>query len=160
MGNKDCIGGGIFAALGLVIWAFTFQFPSLDGGHPGPSLFPRVLATLFILFGAIVFWSGWRARVTETPSPAEDDKGENVIITGEKNHFNAVLVIVLIGAFIALSGYLGFIISGGAVLLILMWKLHVKPIKSLVISVAVICFIYFVFSKILRVPLPHGFLWW
>ncbi len=159
MGQKDCIGGGIFAALGVVIWAFTFQFPTLEGGHPGPSLFPRLLATLFILFGAIVFRSGWRTRRPETPSPA-DDKGENIIITGEKNHFNAVLVILLIGAFIALSGYLGFIIAGGTVLLILMWKLHVKPIKSLIISVAVICFIYFVFAKILRVPLPQGFLWW
>jgi hypothetical protein len=38
--------------------------------------------------------------------------------------------------------------------------LHVKPLKSLIISAVVICFIYSVFAKILRVPLPHGFLWW
>lgn len=160
MGKKDCIGGGIFAVLGVVIWVFTLQFPTLDGGHPGPSLFPRVLATLFILFGAIVFRTGWRTRVPKTPSPAEDDKGENVIITGKENYFNAVFVIILIGAFIGLSKVLGFIIVGGAVLFALMWKLRVRPMKSLIISAAVICFIYSVFAKILRVPLPHGFLWW
>ena len=58
---------------------------------------------------------------------------------GEKNYFNAILVIILIAAFIALRRTLGFIITGGAVLFILMWKLHVKPLKSLIISAVVIC---------------------
>jgi putative tricarboxylic transport membrane protein len=161
MGKKDCISGGIFAALGVVIWAFTFQFPTLPGGHPGPSLFPRVLATLFILFGSIVIRNGLLAGRSKTPAPpVTEDEGGNVIITGKANYFNAVFVIILIGAFIVASGYLGFIISGGAVLFLLMWKLRIKPIKSLIISAFVICFIYSVFAKILRVPLPHGFLWW
>jgi putative tricarboxylic transport membrane protein len=160
MGKKDCISGGIFAALGVVIWAFTFQFPTLPGGHPGPSLFPRVLATLFILFGSIVIWNGLLAGRSKTPPPVAEDEDGNVIITGKENHFNAVFVIILIGVFIALSKYLGFIITGGALLFALMWKLRVKPLKSLIISAVVICFIYSVFAKILRVPLPHGFLWW
>jgi hypothetical protein len=46
MGKNDYIGAGIFIALGVFIWAVSFQFPVLAGGHPGPSLFPRVLGTL------------------------------------------------------------------------------------------------------------------
>ena len=158
MGKNDYIGAGIFIALGVFIWAVSFQFPVLPGGHPGPSLFPRVLGTLFIFFSLIVILQG--RRKSKTPSPAEDDEEGNVTLIGEKNYFNAVLVIILIAAFIAFAKYLGFIITGGAVLFMLMWKLHVKPIKSFIISAVVMCIIYSVFSKGLRVPLPHGFLWW
>ena len=162
MGKKDYISGGIFAALGLIIWAFTFQFPVLDGGHPGPSLFPRVLGTLFIFFSLFVILEGWRKSKTPPPPPppASEDEEGNVIILGEKSYFNPVLVIILIAAFIALAGHLGFIITGWAVLFILMWKLNTKPLKGLIISAFVVCFIYFVFVKILRVPLPQGILWW
>jgi len=110
---------------------------------------------LFIFFSLIVILEGRRKSKTPPP-PAEDDEGGNVTLIGEENYFNAVLVIILIAAFIALAGRLGFIITGGGVLFILMWKLHVKPLKSLIISAVVMCMIYSVFSKGLRVPLPHG----
>jgi putative tricarboxylic transport membrane protein len=152
MGKNDYIGGGIFTALGIFIWALTFQFPVLDDGHPGPSLFPRVLGTLFILFGSMVILSGWRAGSSETPAPP----GEEV----QLNYFNPFLVIILIAAFIALAPKLGFIITGAAILIILMMKLRVSPLKSSIVSVVLICFIYLVFSKVLRVPLPHGLLGW
>jgi putative tricarboxylic transport membrane protein len=158
MGKYDYIGAGGFIALGVFIWVLSFQFPVLAGGHPGPSLFPRVLGTLFIFFSLIVILEGRRKSKTPPP-PAADEEG-NVIIIREKNYFNSVFVIILIAAFIALAPHLGFIITGGAVLFILMWKLHVKPLKSLIISAFVICFMYFLFAKILRVPLPQGFLWW
>ena len=159
MGKNDYIGAGIFIALGVFIWAVSFQFPVLPGGHPGPSLFPRVLGTLFIFFSLIVILQGRRKSKTPPP-PAEHDEGGNVTLIGEKNYFNAVLVIILIAAFIAFAKYLGFILTGGAVLFILMWRLHVKPHIGLIISAVVMCVIYSVFSKGLRVPLPHGFVWW
>ena len=159
MGKNDYIGAGIFIALGVFIWAVSFRFPVLPGGHPGPSLFPRVLGTLFIFFSLIVILQGRRKSKTPPPSAAADEGG-NATITGRENYLNAVLVIILIAAFIALAERLGFIITGGAVLFILMWKLHVKPPISLIISAVVMCIIYSVFSKGLRVPLPHGFLWW
>ena len=66
MGSKDYIGGGIFIALGILIFSTTFSYPILDGGHPGPSLFPRVLAILFIFFGGIVVLQGWRSTKVKT----------------------------------------------------------------------------------------------
>ncbi len=159
MGKNDYISAGIFIALGVFIWAVSFQFPVLPGGHPGPSLFPRVLGTLFIFFSLIVILQGRRKSKTPPP-PSEADEGGNVTITGKENYFNAVLVIILIAAFIALARHLGFILTGGAVLFILMLKLRVQLLKSLIVSAVVICFIYAVFAKGLRVPLPHGFLWW
>jgi putative tricarboxylic transport membrane protein len=160
MGKSDYIGAGAFIALGVFIWAVSFQFPVLPGGHPGPSLFPRILGSLFIFFSLIVILEGRRKSKTPPAPPAEVDEGGNVTLIGKENYFNAVLVIILIAAFIAFAKYLGFIITGGAVLFILMWKLHVKPLQGLIISAVVMCIIYSVFSKGLRVPLPHGFLWW
>ncbi len=158
MGKKDYIGPGIFIALGVFIWAVSFQFPVLPGGHPGPSLFPRVLGTLFIFFSLIVI--GESRRKSKAAPPPPEDEGGNVTITGKENYFNAVLVIILIAAFIVGAPHLGFIITGGMVLVILMWKLHVKPVRAVLISAVIICFIYMVFAKGLRVPLPHGFVGW
>ena len=161
MGKKDCIGGGIFACLGIVIWVLTFSFPELAAvgtvhAHPGPSLFPRVLGTLFIFFGSVVIFNGWRtSKLPLPPPPPEEEDGVKI---APLNYFNPILVIILIAAFIALAPKLGFIIMGAAVLAVLMIKLHVAPLKSVIISVCAICIIYLIFAKILRVPLPQGIL--
>ena len=148
MGRKDYIGGGIFIALGVFIWAMTFQFPVLDDGHPGPSLFPRVLGTLFIFFGLLVVYHGWKTRRVREETPLEDEV--------PLNYFNPILVIILIAAFIVLANKLGFILSGAAILFLLMMKLRVSLLKRSIVSVALVCLVFFIFSKVLRVPLPIG----
>jgi putative tricarboxylic transport membrane protein len=157
MGKNDIIGGGLFSCLGILIWVLTYPFPVLmEAGkrHPGPALFPRILATLFIFFGLLVILNGWRAARSKTPPSEEKTAGLKL------NYFNPVLVIILIFAFIFMAPKLGFIITGTAILAILMMKLQVRPIRSLITSVALTCFVYFMFSTMLRVPLPRGFLGW
>jgi putative tricarboxylic transport membrane protein len=151
MGKNDYIGGGLFMALGVFLWSMTLQFPVLDDAHPGPSLFPRVLGTLFILFGAMVVYSGWRSKEIKT----NPEEGQIPL-----NYFNPILVIILIGVFIALANKLGFIITGVAILFTLMKKLRVSLLKSSIVSIALVCFVYIIFSKLLRVPLPMGLLGW
>jgi putative tricarboxylic transport membrane protein len=153
MGRKDYIGGGIFIALGIFIMANSFSFPALDGGHPGPSLFPRVLAVLFMFFGGTVVWQGRRSA----EAPAEDPSDE----TGASpNRFNPILVIILIAGFIAFADTVGFFIAGSVALAILMIKLRVPALKSVTISIFLVAFIYMIFAKGLRVPLPIGYLGW
>ena len=76
------------------------------------------------------------------------------------NRFNPILVIILIAAFIALAPTVGFFITGAVLLTILMLKLRVSAVKSAVVSILLVAFIYTVFSKGLRVPLPIGYLGW
>jgi putative tricarboxylic transport membrane protein len=157
MGKNDQIGGGIFACLGIFIWAYSWHFPVLMetyGRHPGPSLFPRVLGTLFILFGSMVMLKGLRAARSETVPREEGVAGLKL------NYFNPVLVVTLIVAFIFLTPKLGFLTTGTAILVILMMKLQVGSLKSLLISPILTCFVYFMFAKLLRVPLPIGLLGW
>ncbi|MCX5819978.1 MAG: tripartite tricarboxylate transporter TctB family protein [Deltaproteobacteria bacterium] len=143
----------MFAALGILIFVLTLHFPSLEGGHPGPSLFPRILAILFIFFGVIVIWRGWRsANVKTEESPAEEET--------PPNKFNPILVIILIAGFIVLAPIVGFFIAGTVLLAILMLRLGVSIPKSVIVSILLAAFIYTVFSKGLRVPLPIGYLGW
>jgi putative tricarboxylic transport membrane protein len=69
-------------------------------------------------------------------------------------------VIILIAAFIALAPTVGFVITGAVLLTILMLKLRVSALKSAVVSILLVAFIYTVFAKGLRVPLPIGYLGW
>ena len=153
MGRKDYLGGGIFIALGIFIAATSLSYPELDGGHPGPSLFPRVLAVLFIFFGGVVVLHGWRSATVQTADSPEEEGPP-------PNRFNPILVIILIAAFIALAPTVGFFITGAALLTILMLKLRVSAVKSAVVSILLVAFIYTVFAKGLRVPLPIGYLGW
>ncbi len=156
MGKKDYIGGGIFTTLGIVVWMLTFRFPSLTDGnirHPGPSLFPRVLASLFILFGSILILQSARSRAGE-PGPSDDAAAV------KPNYFNPALVVVLTLAFVFLTPKMGFLVTGTAILTILMTKLGVLLRKSFVISAALCCFVYFMFVTVMRVPLPRGLLGW
>jgi hypothetical protein len=153
MGSKDYVGGGIFITLGILIFLMTLSFPILDGGHPGPSLFPRVLAILFILFGGIVVLQGRRSTKLKTEVVPEEEGPP-------PNKFNPILVIFLIAAFIALATMVGFVITGAALLAILMLKLRVSVLKSVIVSILLAAFIYTVFAKGLRVPLPIGYFGW
>ena len=153
MGSKDYVGGGIFIILGILIFLMTLSFPILDGGHPGPSLFPRVLAILFIFFGGIVVLQGWRSTKVKTEVVPEEEGAP-------PNKFNPILVIFLIAAFIALATMVGFFITGAALLAILMLKLRVSVLKSVIVSILLAAFIYTVFAKGLRVPLPIGYFGW
>jgi putative tricarboxylic transport membrane protein len=154
MGKSDRIGGGIFTALGIFIFVLTLQFPSLDAGHPGPSLFPRIMAVLFIFFGGIVLLRGWRSRNgAEEASPAEE-------IPASRNYFNPLFVLILIGAYMAFSNWLGFLVTSVLLLFLMMIKLRVTFFRSIVIAILVTLFVNLMFAKILRVPLPPGLLGW
>ena len=154
MGKSDRISGGIFTALGIFIFVLTLQFPSLDAGHPGPSLFPRILAVLFIFFGGIVLLQGWKDRNgAEEASPAEE-------IPASRSYLNPLFVLILIGAYMVFSNWLGFLVTSVLLLFLMMIKLRVTFFRSIVIAILVTLFVNLMFAKILRVPLPPGLLGW
>jgi len=154
MKTEDLIGGGIFTALGIFILILTFRFPSLEGGHPGPSLFPQILAILFIFFGGIVLFRGWRPAKEQAESSSE----EEIPIT--RNYFNPIFVLLIITAYMALSNLLGFLIASFLTIFLMMIKLKVPYLRGLVTSVLLTLFVNLMFAKILRVPLPPGLLSW
>jgi putative tricarboxylic transport membrane protein len=151
MHKNEMIGGGLFVALGIFIFTVTLGFPPLDDNHPGPGLFPQILAILFIFFGGMVFYKGIK------PKKGPEDPQEASV---RYNYFGPIFVLLLIVGYMVFSNWLGFFITSVIVLSLMMLKLNVMVWKSLVIAVCLTVFVNFMFAKLLRVPLPPGLFWW
>ncbi len=140
--------------LGVIIYVLTINFPALEkGGWIGPALFPRILAILFVFFGTILMVQEV-VRRSHTPSaPTHQRWLTNPTI-------NALCVIAAIIFYILVSELLGFIITAFIILTLLMLKLEVKIMVCIPASLVLVAGIYYLFAKMLRVPLPWGILGW
>jgi len=148
------IGGGIFIALGISILILTIPFPSLDKDHPGPSLFPNILAALFIFFGSLLLF---KARKSSRGKRPTEEASETL---PSRNVWNAFFTLGIIVAFMVLESWLGFLLTSFFLLFLFMKKLGTSLFKSVVLSILVTLFTHFIFYKILRVPLSPGLLGW
>jgi len=139
--------------LGIFIFTQTFHYPSPpEKGHPGPDLFPNLLAILFILFGGTLVIRGRSSSLQN-----EEKKG---IVFVLKRVFNALFVLGVGAAYVAMVNLIGFLITSALLLFVLMKQLGVTLYRSIAASIAITLFINLMFSKILRVPLPFGILGW
>ncbi len=143
--------------LGLIVFAiavlfYTRTFPTLEKGYPGPSLFPNVLAVLFIIAGVTLVAQGVRGRERLS-------KFDTSTIT-RSGLINILLVLGAVVFYIFLSDFLGFQITSFILLFGIMKWLHVSTRWGLVMACGVTLAIYFLFAKILLVPLPWGLWGW
>ena len=149
MKKNDIIAGSIFIALGIFIFSQTWNYPSPEEGHPGPDLFPNILALLFIGFGLALILKARRLISAEAE-----------IISGPKKISNALFVLAIVAVYVGVVNFVGFLITSAVLLFLLMKKLGVTILKSAIASIIITLFINLMFSKILRVPLPYGILGW
>jgi len=150
---SDTVVGAGFVGAGALIFAATLNFPALEGGHPGPSLFPRILASLMVGFGGLLSIQGMRSRDTT-------DEVDWLRLYKNPSFINATFVLAGVLAYIFLVEWLGFLVMGALVIFIIMWRLKVHPLKALVVAIVFNTLVHFLFAKILRVPLSLGILWW
>lgn len=150
---SDTVVGAGFVVAGAAIAAGTLGYPTLDAGHPGPSLFPRLVGGLMAAFGAVLAARGVRARdVTETVAWRELHRSAGFV--------NALYVLGGVLAYILLVDRLGFLLMGALVLFVLMSRLQVRFWQALVVAIVFTAAVHFLFAKVLKVPLPPGLLWW
>jgi len=150
---SDTVVGAGFVAAGALIVVGTMHYPTLDGGYPGPSLFPRILGGLMVAFGGLVSVKGLRARDTT-------EEVEWLLLYKNTAFINAMFVLVGVLAYILLVEKLGFLVMGALLLFVIMWRLKVSPVKALIVAVVFNTTVHFLFAKIMRVPLPLGLVWW
>ena len=150
---SDTVVGVGFIGAGALIVAGTLNYPPLDAGHPGPALFPRILGTLMATLGVGLAVQGARARdATQAVEWRRLHRNTGLV--------NALVVLGGVLAYLGLVEWLGFLITGTLLLFLLMWRLRVPPLRALLVAVAFITIVHFLFAKVLRVPLPLGLLWW
>jgi putative tricarboxylic transport membrane protein len=143
--------------IGLIVFAiavlfYTRTFPTLEKGYPGPSLFPNILAVLFIISGITLVVQGVRS-------------GERILRfeTSGITRSGLINILLALGAiifYIFLSDFLGFQITSFILLFGLMKWLRVSTPWSLVMACGVTLAIYVLFAKILLVALPWGLWGW
>ena len=151
---SDTVVGVGFVGAGAAIFAATLGYPRLDGGVPGPALFPQVLAVLMIGFGACLAFPAALRRHTNPPEATPVSAGPH-----PGGVINALLVFAAIIAFMLVSPVLGFLLTTAAILLGLMWWLGTPLFRAALAAVGLTLFVYVTFGKVLRVPLPLGVLW-
>ena len=150
---SDAVVGAGFVAAGALIFTGTLGYPTLEAGHPGPSLFPRLLAGLMAAFGGLLTVQGLRAR---------DVTDEVVWLQLHRNpsFINAIFILAGVLAYIFLVERVGFLLMGALVIFVIMWRLQVRLLTAAVVAIVFNATVYFLFAKILRVPLSLGILWW
>jgi putative tricarboxylic transport membrane protein len=147
----DAIIGGAFAIGGVAILVATTRFPRQTDGSPGPALFPQVLAVLMLVCGAALAGQSLARAAAGRATPPET--------LGARGVANALAVFAAIIFFMAAGPSLGFLVTSAIILVALMWWLGTPPLRAALAAVGLTIFVYVVFGKVLRVPLPLGVLW-
>lgn len=149
---NDAIFGAIFALLGAVVLVHVQSFPNIPGQQYGAAIFPGLVAAGFVVCGVLLVFSGMRSRAGAPWFTAGD-------WMGSRRHVLAAAVIVAgVAAYMALADALGFLIVSPVLLLVWFRMLGVRWGTAVIAAVLTTLAIWYVFYKLLRVPLPWGVL--
>ena len=151
---NDAIVGALIVAASIFIIVEARTYPALPGVPYGPDLFPTIIAGCMMLGGIILIVQGiWRLRNTGWLSLDAWARTPHTYIT-----LGFIFAALLL--YILFSEKLGFPIVSVLILFpMMLWtrgRAHV--ISSLIISTSFSLVVYLVFVKLMRVPLPIGFL--
>ena len=149
--SNALLGIGAMAFGGLIMY-LTRGFPSLEGGYPGPALFPRILAAFFIFFGGILFVQSIKAHGLSNLV-----QKSSIYWPGFSNYLCVVGAAIV---YMLIADFLGFVLTAILILTLLMIKMGVSILKSALIATGTSVSINLLFGKFLLVPLPWGILGW
>lgn len=146
----DSLTGALLLLLSLAVLWHVQSFPPAAGQPYGPALFPGLIAGGLALASAALVWQGWRA-------------GGPLLAAGDglrsPRHL-AALATALGGMvfYILAVDTLGFIVCSLVVLIALQVALGVRVPVALGAALLATLVIHSCFYKLLRVPLPWGWL--
>jgi Tripartite tricarboxylate transporter TctB family len=91
------------------------------------------------------------------PRASDREPGERTsVMPGAAWRFAEVLI--WIALYVAFAETLGFIVTAGVLLLLYLLRLGTRPAVAAPLSLVLVPTVYYVFSVLLRVPLPRGIL--
>ncbi|MCC7115406.1 MAG: tripartite tricarboxylate transporter TctB family protein [Burkholderiales bacterium] len=149
---NDAVIGAILVVLGLAVVVHVQGFPRIPGQTVGPGLFPGLIAAGLAVCGALLIASGIRHRAAQ-PWFVAGAWSRTV-----RGVASVAAVIVAIAAYVLLGDALGFVVVAPAILVGLFVVFGVRPLHAAGLAVVASLVIWYVFYKLLRVPLPWGVL--
>lgn len=141
----------VYIGIGIIIVSIIFLLLSLDMPE-GSSLFPKIILSLFGLFGIAIMVDGIRKGKDSKKSTLE----ERFRISEAKLPFISLMLIIGYVLFIDL---LGFFVSTTIFIIVFMFFYKLRNLKTMLITVVTLnIFMYFLFVYQLNLPLPQGLL--
>ena len=145
--RRDHVAGGAFIAAGALVFAMSGDLPFGTLASPGAGMMPKLVLGLMMAFGAIIL-----LRAGESPPLAE-------IAWGDFRH--AATVVVVAAVAIALYTTIGFVLSVTLLLFVLLYFIERRSLwRALAVSIGVTVGSYFLFSTLLKSPLPPMPFWY
>jgi putative tricarboxylic transport membrane protein len=148
---SDTLSGVLTLLVGLAVVVYARTFPPMPGQSVGPSLFPMIVGTGLIAFGAALAWTGTRAR--RGPWIELDDW-----VRRPRMIANFALVIADVVFYAVAVDWLGFFITALAFLSVLFLAFGVRRARIVPLAAIVTLGLHYGFYTLLRVPLPWGLL--
>lgn len=138
---------------GALLTDEAMQSVNEDRYHP--MAFPGIVLALLgaCLLGSVL---SWRLRQTDVTLDASDSAAE----VRRASIANLAVVVGAITAFALFAEGAGFVLTAGAVMLIMLCWLGCRWWVSLLVTLLLVPGVYQVFVHVLRVPLPRGWLGW
>jgi tripartite-type tricarboxylate transporter receptor subunit TctC len=143
------------------------EFKPVSSGQIGPMFFPDILLGMVAVLGAAVTWREWRIRSADDASLADSQKlstQAGSLPTRDRAPLAALLnpacICAAVLLYVAFADRLGFVLTVGLLLFLLLWKFGNRVSLSLLISVVVTPLVYQLFAGLLRIPLPYGVFGW
>jgi putative tricarboxylic transport membrane protein len=153
MRANDAVAGLVLLLFAAAMTAYTLTFPSMPGQRFGPALFPVVIGTGMAISGLILLGHGL-ARVRHEGWLQGADW-----LRSPEHVGNLLALLLALVAYILLSDWIGFIPLAFVLSALLMIKLRRgKVLSSCLIAAAATGLIFWVFARLLLVPLPRGLL--
>jgi putative tricarboxylic transport membrane protein len=149
--NDAILGMIVIVFSGLVIWEAR-SYPALPGVPYGPGLFPTVVAGAMIFGGLVLLVKGLGNR-KRTGWVALDQWARK-----PRTYGTLGLIFGSLLFYILFSERLGFLITSFLILMaLLLWTRRGRRVWSTsIIAVFFPLLVFFLFSEMLRIPLPPG----
>lgn len=168
--TADIVIGAVVAVIGGAVIAYALTMPTLDGGGPGPGLFPGIIGGALVLFGLVLAvrtlvrpGQGEAPQVDadlppETQSLDAIAKVHKTELSTARIAINAAVIIGSILFYVFFADMLGFLIAMFIVVFANMLALKSKVLTAVIASVVLTVVMWLVFEKGLLVQLPNGLL--
>jgi putative tricarboxylic transport membrane protein len=149
---NDAFFGALLLLLGVVILVHVQSFPTIPGQEVGPALFPGVVASGLAVCGALLILGGYRKRSTERWYETAE------WMRSGRHAMSFVAIVGGVAAYVLFAESVGFLLVAPVLLWTWFTVLGVRKRPAIIVALAASVVIWYAFYKLLRVPLPWGWL--
>ena len=148
----DVITGTIGLVIGIAMLVMSIQIGLTEKNAIGADFMPKIASVITIAMSGKLLWDGWKTSRTYKEEALEY----------KKNYLGVAIMIVACILYAELLKPIGFIVTSLVFLFLALCLISRKEernyLKFAIITVVAVFAIYFVFTKVFGIRLPHGIL--